>query len=282
MRGLRGAVGCAGGCQRRRDTAGGCWWFYVAQIHVQTPPGPAQRARFARPPWLDGCGQAAAAERWLGQKGLLCSMPLVVPRGTRLGPMAVGWPMASLGATRTSPTLLAVSVPDASAVSAVSRAVGWGCGAGWGAQWPVLVVVGGVLAADRPTQGYLSARVTASTSAAPAVSACGQRQRRPQRAAPMRAQPAGAGGRGDRRCGRYEPLRQVCGRKLRVGAAPARAAEGAPAARRSGRRCRRRRLEPAIAGGPAGLARGRLGLRKIGFRGCKGANKTLYGCSDWA
>ena len=44
----------------------------------------------------------------------------------------------------------------------------------------------------------------------------------------------------------------------------------------------RRRLEPAIAGGPAGLARGRLGLRKIGFRGCKGANKTLYGCSDWA
>ena len=128
MRGLRGAVGCAGGCQRRRDTAGGCWWFYVAQIHVQTPPGPAQRARFARPPWLDGCGQAAAAERWLGQKGLLCSMPLVVPRGTRLGPMAVGWPMASLGATRTSPTLLAVSVPDASAVSAVSRVVGWGGG----------------------------------------------------------------------------------------------------------------------------------------------------------
>ena len=121
---------------------------------------------------------------------------------------------------------------------------GVGCGAGWGAQWPVLVVVGGVLAADRPTQGYLSARVTASTSAAPAVSACGQRQRRPQRAAPVRAQPAGAGGRGDRRCGRYEPLRQVCGRKLRVGAAPARAAEGAPAARRSGRRCRRRRLEP--------------------------------------
>ena len=159
---------------------------------------------------------------------------------------------------------------------------GGGWGAGWGAQWPVLVVVGGVLAADRPTQGYLSARVTASTSAAPAVSACGQRQRRPQRAAPVRAQPAGAGGRGDRRCGRYEPLRQVCGRKLRVGAAPARAAEGAPAARRSGRRCRRRRLEPAIAGGPAGLARGRLGLRKIGFRGCKGANKTLYGCSDWA
>ena len=102
----------------------------TAQIHVQTPPGPAQRARFARPPWLDGCGQAAAAERWLGQKGLLCSMPLVVPRGTRLGPMAVGWPMASLGATRTSPTLLAVSVPDASAVSAVSRVVGWGVGQG--------------------------------------------------------------------------------------------------------------------------------------------------------
>ena len=159
---------------------------------------------------------------------------------------------------------------------------GVGCGAGWGAQWPVLVVVGGVLAADRPTQGRLSARVTASTSAAPAVSACGQRQRRPQRAAPMRAQPAGAGGRGDRRCGRYETLRQVCGRKLRVGAAPARAAEGAPAARRSGRRCRRRRLEPAIAGGPAGLARGRLELRKIGFRCCKGANKTLYGRSNWA
>ena len=155
-----------------------------------------------------------------------------------------------------------------------------GCGAGWGAQWPVLVVVGGVLAADRPTQGYLSARVTASTSPAPAVSACGQRQRRPQRAAPMRAQPAGAGGRGDRRCGRYEPLRQLCGRKLRVGAAPARAAEGAPAVRRSGRRCRRRWLEPAIAGGPASLARGRLGLRKIGFRSCKGANKTQYGCSN--
>ena len=34
------------------------------------------------------------------------------------------------------------------------------------------------------------------------------------------------------------------------------------------------------AGGPAGLARGRLGLRKIGFRSCKGANKTLYGCSN--
>ena len=33
----------------------------MAQIYVQTPPGPAQRARFARPPWLDGCGQQQAA-----------------------------------------------------------------------------------------------------------------------------------------------------------------------------------------------------------------------------
>ena len=69
MRGLRGAVGCAGGCQRRRDTAGGCWWFYVAQIHVQTPPGPAQRARFARPPWLDGAGRQQQQRGGWGRRG---------------------------------------------------------------------------------------------------------------------------------------------------------------------------------------------------------------------
>ena len=60
-------------------------------------------------------GRQQQAEGWLGQKALLCSMPLVVPRGTWPGSMAVSWPVASLGATRTSPTRLAVSVPDASA-----------------------------------------------------------------------------------------------------------------------------------------------------------------------
>ena len=130
VRGLRGAVGCAGGCQRRRDPAGGCWWFCLAQIYVQTPPGSAQRARSPGNPGLMVVGRQQQAEGWLGQKALLCSMPSVVPRGTWPGPMAVSWPAASLGAARTSPTRLAVSVPNASAVSAVSRVVGWGVGQG--------------------------------------------------------------------------------------------------------------------------------------------------------
>ena len=280
MGGLRGAVGCAGGCQRRRDTAGGCWWFCLAQIYVQTPPGPAQRARFARPPWLDGLRAGSSSRGVAGAEGAAVLDAIGGaqrhPAGTDGRQLARGEP----GSHQDQPDTACCLCARRQRRQRSQQSGGVGCGAGWGAPWPVLVVVGGVLAADRPTQGRLSARVTASTSAAPAVSACGQRQRRPQRAAPVRAQPAGAGGRGDRRCGRYEPLRQVCGRKLRVGAAPARAAEGAPAARRSGRRWRRRQLEPAIAGGPAGLARGRLGLRKIGFRSCKGANKTLYGCSN--
>ena len=235
---------------------------------------------FARQPWLDGCGQAAAGRGVAGAEGAAVLDAIGGAQrhlaGTDGRQLACGEP----GSHQDQPDTACCLCARRQRRQRHQQSGGVGRGAGWGAQWPVLVVVGGVLAADRPTQGYLSARVTASTSPAPAVSACGQRQRRPQRAAPMRAQPAGAGGRGDRRCGRYEPLRQVCGRELRVGAAPARAAEGAPAVRRSGRRCRRRWLEPAIAGGPASLARGRLGLRKIGFRSCKGANKTLYGCSN--
>ena len=189
----------------------------MAQIYVQTPPGPAQRARFARPPWLDGLRAGSSSRGVAGAEGAAVLDAIGGaqrhPAGTDGRQLARGEP----GSHQDQPDTACCLCARRQRRQRSQQSGGVGCGAGWGAQWPVLVVVGGVLAADRPTQGRLSARVTASTSAAPAVSACGQRQRGPQRAAPVRAQPAGAGGRGDRRCGRYEPLRQVCGHKLRVG-----------------------------------------------------------------
>ena len=106
--------------------SGSAWRKYMFRRHQDQPSVPVSPGH----PGLTVVGRQQQQRGGWGRKGLLCLMPSVVPRGTRLGPMAVGWPMASLGATRTSPTLLAVSVPDASAVSAVSRVVGWGVGQG--------------------------------------------------------------------------------------------------------------------------------------------------------
>ena len=124
---LLGVLVVASGEETQLVGAGGsAWRKYMFRRHQDQPSVPVSPGHSG----LTVAGRQQQAEGWLGQKGLLCSMPSVVPRGTRPGPMAVSWPVASLGATRTSPTLLAVSVPDASAVSAVSRAVGWGVGQG--------------------------------------------------------------------------------------------------------------------------------------------------------
>ena len=76
-----------------------------------------------------------------------------------------------------------------------------------------------------------------------------------------------------RTCGRYGPLRQLCGRDLRALAAPARCPEAALPARHSRQRRRHRRLDRASAGRPAA----REGSSNRGSRKFAG-NRRERGC----